>query len=107
MTVGALSIAVFAEGNWESTVAKLNFYTTQVAKDRVHRGLKLLPVRLFTEFPLQFLKCYVGRRFMFRGAMGLAMSLTVAYLNLLRLLKTDEAQRLSASETAFIVRDVA
>lgn len=79
--------------DWESTVTKLNFYTSQVAQDRIHRKMKLLPLRLFTEFPLQFLKCYVGRRFMFRGAMGLAMSITVAYLNLLRLLKTQEAQR--------------
>jgi len=93
--------------DWESTVAKMNFYTSQVAKDRAHRQMKLLPLRLFTEFPLQFLKCYVGRRFMFRGAMGLAMSVTVAYLNLLRLLKTNEAQKLQAKEPALKVRDVA
>ncbi len=80
--------------NWESTVAKMNFYTSQVAQDRVHRKIRLQPLRLFTEFPLHFLKCYVGRRFAFRGAMGLAMSLTVAYLNLLRLLKTNEVQQL-------------
>ena len=86
--------------NWEATVAKMNFYTSQVAKDRVHRKLRLLSLRLFTEFPLQFLKCYLGRRFIFRGAMGLAMSLTVAYLNLLRLLKTNEAQQLKAEESA-------
>ena len=83
--------------NWESTVAKLNFYTSQVARDRVHRKMRLLPLRLFTEFPLQFLKCYVGRRLLLRGAMGLAMALTVAYLNLLRLLKTEEAQKLQAT----------
>ncbi len=93
--------------NWESTVAKLNFYTSQVAKDRVHRKMRLLRLRLFTEFPLQFLKCYFGRRFVFRGAMGLAMSVTVAYLNLLRLLKTDEAQKLKANVPAVIVRDAA
>lgn len=78
--------------NWESTVTKLNFYTSQVAEERVHRKMRLLPLRLFTEFPLQFLKCYLGRRFFLRGSMGLAMSITVAYLNLLRLLKTAEAQ---------------
>lgn len=78
--------------NWESTVTKLNFYTSQVAQERVNRKMRLLPLRLFTEFPLQFLKCYFGRRFFLRGSMGLAMSITVAYLNLLRLLKTAEAQ---------------
>ncbi|NOZ39232.1 MAG: glycosyltransferase family 2 protein [Planctomycetes bacterium] len=93
--------------DWESTVAKLNFYTSQVAQDRVHRKMRLLRLRLFTEFPLQFLKCYLGRRFIFRGAMGLAMSVTVAYLNLLRLLKTEEAQKLHAKKPAVQVRDAA
>lgn len=85
--------------DWESYVRKLNFYTSLVAEDRVQREMKLLPLRLFTEFPLQFLKCYLGRRFIFRGAMGMAMSITIAYLNLLRLLKTDEAQRFRVKES--------
>ena len=79
--------------NWEATIAKLNFYTSQVAQDRVHRKMRMMRLRLFTEFPLQFVKCYIGRRFALRGAMGLAMSITVAYLNLLRLLKTNEAHK--------------
>ncbi|TWU28180.1 glycosyltransferase family 2 protein [Bythopirellula polymerisocia] len=87
--------------SWEATVAKLNFYSSQVARDRVHRRMPMLGLRLFTEFPLQFLKCYFGRRFCLRGSMGLAMSITVAYLNLLRLLKTAEAKRqLTREESA-------
>ena len=93
--------------NWEATITKINFYTSQVARDRVHRKLPLLRLRLFTEFPLQFLKCYFGRRFFLRGAMGLAMSITVAYLNLLRLLKTDEAQKIQASPPAAELRQAA
>lgn len=93
--------------DWQSTVAKLNFYTSQVAQERVQRQMRWLGLRLFTEFPLQFLKCYVGRRFMFRGSMGLAMSITVAYLNLLRLLKTREAQAKLAAGPRLKVRDVA
>lgn len=93
--------------NWEATITKINFYTSQVARDRVHRKLPLLRLRLFTEFPLQFLKCYFGRRFIFRGAMGLAMSITVAYLNLLRLLKTAEAQKQHANQPAAELRQVA
>jgi hypothetical protein len=93
--------------NWEATITKINFYTSQVARDRVHRKLPLLRLRLFTEFPLQFLKCYFGRRFIFRGAMGLAMSITVAYLNLLRLLKTDEAQKRQAKQPAEELRQAA
>ncbi len=93
--------------NWESTVAKLNFYTSQVAKDRAGRKMQLLRLRLFTEFPLQFLKCYLGRRFIFRGAMGLAMSVTVAYLNLLRLLKTEEVRKQLAEIAEVKLRDAA
>lgn len=94
-TVNALNGRIWHHSfrNWEATVTKLNFYTSQVASDRVHSKVKLMRLRMFTEFPLQFIKCYVGRRFMFRGAMGLAMSITVAYLNLMRLLKTHEAQQ--------------
>ena len=83
--------------SWEASVAKLNFYTSQVAQDRVNRPMKLLKLRLFTEFPLQFLNMYFGRRYCLRGAQGLAMSITVAYLNLLRLLKTAELQKLKAA----------
>jgi glycosyltransferase involved in cell wall biosynthesis len=91
--------------SWESHVAKLNFYTSQVARDRVHRKIKLLRLRLFTEFPLQFLKVYFGRRFCLRGSQGLAMSLTVAYLNLLRLLKTAELQNRKSLESEFRIRE--
>jgi glycosyltransferase involved in cell wall biosynthesis len=91
--------------SWEASVAKLNFYTSQVAKDRVHRRVKFLRLRLFTEFPLQFLKVYFGRRFCLRGSQGLATSITVAYLNLLRLLKTAELQKLKATESEQINRE--
>jgi glycosyltransferase involved in cell wall biosynthesis len=91
--------------SWEASVAKLNFYTTQVAQDRVHRKMKFLGLRLFTEFPLQFLKVYFGRRFCLRGSMGLATSVTVAYLNLLRLLKTAELQRQRRVDSELVQRE--
>jgi glycosyltransferase involved in cell wall biosynthesis len=91
--------------SWESHVAKLNFYTSQVAQDRVHRRIKLLRLRLFTEFPLQFLKVYLGRRFCLRGSQGLAMSLTVAYLNLLRLLKTAELQKRKSMDRELCIEE--
>lgn len=97
-SVGRLAGRIYHHSfrSWETTVDKLNFYTSQLARDRCRRPLPLLRLRLFTEFPLQFLKCYLCRRFIFRGSTGLAMSLTIAYLNLLRLLKTDERLRCGA-----------
>ncbi|MEZ6124017.1 MAG: glycosyltransferase family 2 protein [Planctomycetaceae bacterium] len=77
--------------SWSATLAKINFYTTQVAEQRFAAGpLRLQTLRLWTEFPLTFLKIWIGRRYLLRGSMGLAMSITVAYLNLMRLLKTQE-----------------
>lgn len=91
--------------SWEASVEKMNFYTSQVALDRVHRQVRLLGLRLFTEFPLTFLKVYFGRRFCLRGSMGLATSITVAYLNLLRLLKTAELQRQKARTSELVQRE--
>lgn len=80
--------------SWQATLDKVNFYSTQVAQERAcSKQSVLFPVRLWTEFPLTFLKVWIGRRYLFRGTAGLAMSITVAYLNLLRLLKTQEAIR--------------
>ena len=80
--------------SWQATLEKINFYSTQVAQERVNSKQSFLfPVRLWTEFPLTFLKVWIGRRYALRGTAGLAMSITVAYLNLMRLLKTQEAIR--------------
>lgn len=80
--------------SWQATLDKINFYSSQVAQERAGSKQSILfPVRLWTEFPLTFLKVWIGRRYILRGTAGLAMSITVAYLNLLRLLKTQEAIR--------------
>lgn len=77
--------------SWEATVSKINFYSSQVAEERATRGRKAPSwTRIWFEFPSTFLKVWIGRRYLFRGTMGLAMALTVAYLNILRLLKTRE-----------------
>jgi len=77
--------------SWHATLEKINFYTSQVAEERVASGkLRMSAIRLWTEFPLTFLKIWIGRRYILRGSMGLAMSITVAHLNLMRLLKTEE-----------------
>lgn len=83
--------------SWETTVRKINFYSSQVAEQRAAGGRKRpATARIWFEFPATFFKVWLGRRYIFRGTMGFAMSLTVAYLNVLRLLKTVE--RISASQ---------
>lgn len=89
--------------SWQATLDKINFYSSQVAQQRVNskQGF-LFPVRLWTEFPLTFLKVWIGRRYALRGTAGLAMSITVAYLNLMRLLKTQEAIRTAAQHPPIV-----
>lgn len=82
--------------SWEETIRKFNFYTTQVASARVSASKLPSTLRLWLEFPASFLKVWLLRRMIFRGTMGMAMSVSVAYLNLLRLLKTREAASASA-----------
>lgn len=79
--------------SWEATVRKFNFYTSQVGSARAAVGKTPSTLRIWLEFPATFIKIWIIRRMMFRGTMGLSMSLTIAYLNLLRLLKTREAGR--------------
>jgi hypothetical protein len=85
--------------SWETTVRKINFYTTQVGKQRAEAGRRPSQLRLWLEFPATFLKVWIVRRYALRGVMGFSMSVTVAWLNLLRLLKTVEAES-SAAENA-------
>lgn len=77
--------------SWQDTVAKFNFYTSQVAASRLDSNRRPPTLRIWTEFPATFFKAWILRRLIFRGTMGLAMSVTISYLNLLRLLKTREA----------------
>lgn len=85
--------------SWQATVEKFNFYTAQVAQSRVAAGKVPSTLRLWTEFPATFFKTWVLRRMIFRGTMGLAMSLSIAYLNLLRLLKTRELATANQPDT--------
>ncbi|MCR9199452.1 MAG: glycosyltransferase family 2 protein [Planctomycetaceae bacterium] len=84
--------------SWETTVSKLNFYSTQVGRSRAASGKTPSTARIWFEFPATFLKIWIVRRMIFRGTMGLSISLTIAYLNLLRLLKTREAAGISADD---------
>lgn len=76
--------------SWETTVQKINFYTTQVGRQRREAGRCPSKARIWLEFPATFLKVWIVRRYALRGLMGFSMAITVAWLNLLRLLKTVE-----------------
>lgn len=83
--------------SWEETVRKFNFYSTQVGESRAAGGKSPSTLRIWFEFPATFVKNWIIRRMILRGTMGFSMSLTIAYLNLLRLLKTREARQRQSS----------
>jgi glycosyltransferase involved in cell wall biosynthesis len=75
-------------------IAKLNSYTEQQAEDLDFRGKNLNQWRILTEFPLNFLKAYIGRRHFVRGLYGIATATNYAYFRFLRLAKHMERRRM-------------
>ncbi|WP_413987641.1 glycosyltransferase family 2 protein [Labrys okinawensis] len=75
-------------------IAKLNSYTEQQAEDLDLRGKTLNTWRILTEFPLNFLKAYIGRRHFVRGLYGIATATNYAYFRFLRLAKHMERRRM-------------
>nr|MCU0732545.1 hypothetical protein [Hyphomonas sp.] len=68
-------------------------YSTMQAKDLMAAGRTPSRLRIIAEFPISFLKAYVGRRYALRGVYGYLVSLNYAYYRSLRLAKAYEMSR--------------
>jgi glycosyltransferase involved in cell wall biosynthesis len=66
---------------------KLNNYAEMQADDMDAKGRKLLAIRLIFEFPLNFLKAYIGRRHFVRGLYGYMTAMNYAFYRYLRAAK--------------------
>jgi glycosyltransferase involved in cell wall biosynthesis len=75
-------------------IIKLNAYADQQAEDLEERGKRLATWRIVTEFPLSFLKAYIGRRHFVRGIYGVMTAVNFAYFRWLRIAKHVERRRL-------------
>jgi glycosyltransferase involved in cell wall biosynthesis len=95
--VGRLTNAVhhFSTRSLSHQLAKLNRYSDMQVADATARGRRIGTVRLWLEFPLAFLKAYVLRRYLFRGAYGYAMAINYAFFRHIRLAKLHERQLLA------------
>lgn len=69
---------------------KLQRYSTLQAKDLLAAGRAPSRLRIIAEFPLSFLKAYIGRRYALRGVYGYLVALNYAYYRSLRLAKAYE-----------------
>lgn len=78
-------------------IAKLNAYTDRQAADMEARGKHLSTLRLFVEFPVNFLKAYVGRRHFLRGTYGFMTAMNYAFFRYLRVAKHIERRLLEKS----------
>jgi glycosyltransferase involved in cell wall biosynthesis len=83
-------------------MTKLNAYTDALVADMAARGDGVSVLRLALEFPANFLKAYIGRRHVLRGAYGFMTAMNFAFYRYLRVAKHIEAKRLArARERGF------
>lgn len=71
-------------------IDKLNRYSDQQADDLDARGVVIPTWRIFVEFPAAFLKAYIGRRHLVRGAYGFLTAMNYAVSRHLRMAKHYE-----------------
>lgn len=72
----------------EHMAEKLDIYSTMQAEDMLQRGRKPSQLRVFFEYPLNFLKFYVLRAYVIYGVNGVRASHIYARGRLKRLTKT-------------------
>ena len=75
---------------------KLNMYTDELVKTAVEQGRKYSKLRLYTEFPRQFLVYYFKKRYFLYGTCGFWMATTYAYFRFLKIAKWFEWKALNS-----------
>ena len=77
---------------------KLNMYTDELVKTAVEQGRKYSKLRLYTEFPRQFLIYYFKKRYFLYGTCGFWMATTYAYFRFLKIAKWFEWRALNSDK---------
>jgi len=77
---------------------KFNRYTDAQVADLRARGRRLARLRLFSEFPVAFVKAYFVRRYFLRGQWGWTSAVDYAYFRHIRVAKAYEAEMLEQAE---------
>ncbi len=75
---------------------KLNMYTDELVKVAVKEGRYYTRLRLYTEFPRQFLVYYFKKRYFLYGTCGFWMATTYAYFRFLKIAKWFEWRALNS-----------
>lgn len=74
---------------------KLNMYTDELVRTAVEQGRYYTHLRLYTEFPRQFLIYYFKKRYFLYGTCGFWMATTYAYFRFLKIAKWFEWRALN------------
>jgi glycosyltransferase involved in cell wall biosynthesis len=77
---------------------KLNDYTDELVKTAIVEKKSYGIIRLITEFPRQFLKYYIGRRYIFNGLWGFVLATSLAYVRFLKIAKYFECKLMKQDE---------
>lgn len=77
---------------------KLNMYTDELVKTALQKNKRYSRLRLYTEFPRQFLVYYFKRRYCLYGTCGFWMATSYAYFRFLKIAKWFEYQALNKNK---------
>jgi hypothetical protein len=76
--------------NWNHAVTKANYVAQLAGKTMERQSRAILVARLFTEFPLTFIKFYFFRLYCLAGSDGLTMATVSAFGRFIRIAKMLE-----------------
>lgn len=98
--VGSLkgSIYHYSIRSLDRQLSKHEAYSTLQVQDFLARGRLLPRYRVFTEFPIAFLKAYFGRKLFLRGAYGYLLAMNHAIFRHMRMAKIYEFERFGPEE---------
>ena len=86
--------------NWHGFIEKSNRFSTFQATLPSRRSVRLLKLRLFVEFPVNFLKTYIVRRHFLGGWKGFYFAVGQAFMRTSRIAKMLEARESAAPPSA-------
>lgn len=94
--IGKFKGVVYHYGILDITQAtsKYNLHSTELQKTLKAENRSFSTLRLFCEFPFQFLRYYIGQRYFLSGSKGFVQAIVLAHFRFLKIAKWFEAQRM-------------
>lgn len=78
----------------EQAVDKYNKHSSELQRMMAQKHRKISVIRLYWEFPWQFLRYFAGQRYFLQGAKGFSQAMVLAMFRWLKIAKAVEAQRI-------------